>query len=292
MIFFAFKIKHLYWEKKMIRKLLTTLLVFAIFAPAFAQTTPFNKPLPFKEATISYKISGTERGTQTVYIKDSGKTIAKHKKTVMKIMGMKQETNSFTLITPEWNYTADLKKRTGSKVTNQQKFMIEEFNKLSAADKAKATANAEKLGVNLMQGMGGKIQKNAAKIKGYNCDKITIMGVNTYVMSDTNIEMKSNSSMMGIKMNLEVTDIKKGGKFPANAFKLPAGINFVHNKQAEAMSRQMAKSMIQGLVSGQMPQAQIPNMTSQQGNQSEDKSSNTPKMPKIKMPNLKKMFKF
>jgi hypothetical protein len=112
-------------------------------------------------------------------------------------------------------------------------------------------------------------------------------------MSDTNIEMKSNSSMMGIKMNLEVTDIKKGGKFPANAFKLPAGINFVHNKQAEAMSRKMAKSMIQGLVSGQMPQGQmIPNMSAQQGQQSGNKSNNAPKMPKIKMPNLKKMFKF
>ncbi len=295
----------------MLRKLFVILLLTALAIPSFGQATPWEKKLPFAEATISYKITGTERGTQTLYIKDGGKTMAKHRQTEMKIFGMKQKTNTFELTTTDWVYAANLSKKTGTKVANPKKFMLEEFNKLSAADKAKATANAEKLGVTLVAGMQGEIIRNAAKIQGYDCDKVTIMGVTSFVMSGTNIEMKSNSNVMGIKMNSEVSSIKTGTSFPANAFTLPSNINFTHNTQAEQMHRAAAKNMIASLVSGSaqmnssmgqgMPsmeeiQAQM-NAANESDNDDEEEEEAAPaptqkKNNKIKMPNLKKLFKF
>lgn len=233
----------------MFKKSLVTAFVM-VAGICFAQAVPWAPKLPFDKAVINYTISGTEKGTQTVYIKDGGQNVAKHRKTAMKMLGIKQETDTVEITSPDHVITVNLKEKTGTKQINPVKFMIEEYNKLSAADKQKVMTNAEKTGMNMMEGFKGKVTPKAQKIHGFDCDKVEIMGVTNYLINGTNIELKSNSSMMGVKMNVEATSVDTKAAIPANAFEVPAGIQIQTVTQADEMTKQMAKSTIASLVSG------------------------------------------
>lgn len=233
----------------MLRKSIVAAFVF-VTATGIAQSVPWAQKLPFNQAVINYKIDGTEKGTQTTYIKDGGQNVSKHRKTTMKMMGMKTETATIEITTPEHVISVNLVDKTGSKQINPVKFMIEEYNKLSAADKKKLAANAEKTGMGMMQGMQGKVTPKALKIHGYDCEKVEVMGVKNYLLNGTGIELKTESNMMGVKINVEATSIDTKGAIPATAFEVPAGIKLESIAQADEMAKTMARATIGSMVSG------------------------------------------
>lgn len=233
----------------MLKKLLVAALVM-VAGMCSAQAVPWAPKLPFENAVINYKISGTEQGTQVVYVKDGGKHIAKHRKTSMKMMGMKQETDTIEITSPDHIISVNLKDKTGTKQINPVKFMIDEYNKLSAADKQKVMANAEKTGMNMMQGFNGKVTPKAQKIHGFDCDKVEVMGVTNFLINGTSIELKTSSNMMGIKMNVEAVSVDTKSPVPASAFEVPAGIKLESIAQADEMTKTMAVGTINGLVNG------------------------------------------
>ncbi len=67
-----------------------------------------------KSAIITYKVSGINDGTETVYINDWGRREAIYKKFTTKMMGIDIERNVMTLITEngKWIYNIDLNSRT------------------------------------------------------------------------------------------------------------------------------------------------------------------------------------
>ncbi|MDD3148831.1 MAG: hypothetical protein PHD82_16165 [Candidatus Riflebacteria bacterium] len=215
-----------------------------------AQAVPWAPKLPFTQAVINYQIDGTEKGTQTVYIKDGGQTTAKHRKTSMKMMGIKHETNTIEVMTADQVISVNLVDKTGTRQANPVKFMIEEYNKLSAADKQKVMSNAEKSGMNMMAGMNGKVTPKAQKIHGFDCDLVEVMGMKNYLINGTGIELKTQSNMMGVKLNVEAKSIDTKAAIPASVFEVPAGIKLETHPQADEMAKNMAKMTIQGLVSG------------------------------------------
>ena len=229
------------------------LFVTVLFAEsAFAGNNPWMKKLPFKVATIHYNISGTEQGSQTMYIKDYGETTALHRNTVMNMFGMTQRQDTIQITTPDWVYDIDLTNRSGSKSVNPAKYMLEEYNRLSASDRKKADRNAEKMGAQAVNNMQGNIQKNAAKLLGYSCDLVSMMGVTVYSIAGTGVELKSESNMMGVKALTVATKIDKGNP-PKSKFTPPAGIDLRPDPEADAMARQMARSMVQSMVNGTTP---------------------------------------
>ncbi len=264
-------------------KLFFCLIIFLLSSPVLAQEkNPWDRKLPFKEAIISYRITGTQVGNSTVYVKDHGKTSAIYRNATTTVMGFTNQEDTLNIITPDWIYDIDLNSKKGSKQTNPEKYFIEEYNNLSAAEQKKVAINVEKMGMGTVTGMDGQIIKNAVKILGYNCDKVTMMGVTVYSINDTNLPLKTETDMMGMKFSEVATKIAKGSVLAAK-FAIPASVQVTHQPAAEEMAKSHAKMTIQNLLEGKQPSDRM-------------KQYNTPSNQEQEMPSdmkeqMKKMMK-
>jgi hypothetical protein len=203
----------------------------------------WEKKLPFQTATIHYTIRGMENGKETLYIRDNGKERATYRETTSDMMGMKMTTRTVEFKSPEFVYHYDLEKGQGYKGVNPQKIMIEEYDKLSPGDKEKVRENAKKMGAAFTEGMGGQISQNATKMLGYDCDKVEIPGgSSTYLIHDTDIPLKTEMNMMGMKLTMTAEAVDN--QVEDQAFEHPAGITAEANSESDKMAQGMARQAI------------------------------------------------
>ncbi len=227
------------------RGLVAVLTLVFLVAPyvAIGAEHPWGKKLPFENATINYTLSGMETGEEVLYIREHGKESARYRTTKTSLLGMTMIDRSVEIMTPDWIYSFDLQEGTGTKSINPQKVMIEEFNKLSAADKDKVEKNAEEMGAGFMSGMQGALEKNAKTILGYPCDKVTVMGSTIYSIQGTPIALHTESNIMGITVKSVATKIDQGA-VPDKFFLYPEGIVPEADPEADGMARIMAEQSI------------------------------------------------
>ena len=68
------------------KRIKTVLTIMAVlFLPIFAAAgndNPWERKLPFENATINYTLSGNEKGTETLYIREYGKETATYHKAI------------------------------------------------------------------------------------------------------------------------------------------------------------------------------------------------------------------
>ena len=246
------------------KKFVLLLTFLLLSASVFAVESPWDKKLPFKEATIYYQIDGMQKGSSTTYIKDYGKKTAVYKDTSMNFLGMTKNTKTLEITTPDWIYTIDLITKEGTKQSNPVKYMKEEFYKLSKSDQKKLVKNSEKLGITTLKNFNGKLEKKAAKILGYTCDKVTMGGMTVYTISDTSLALKSDGNMMGVKYSETAIKIDKGS-VPSSKFKIPADVKIYYDEESEEIIKEQAKSTVYNLLEGKAPQPVMKN--SQSGSQ-------------------------
>lgn len=228
---------------------------------------PWSRKLPFESLTVHYALDGMETGTEILYIKDHGKKQATYRTTVTSMMGMKMENKSIEIEDGEWIYSYDLNEQTGTKSRHPSVYMTEEFQKLSAEEQRKVLENSEKMGGDIMSGMGGVIEKKAANMHGFDCDRTSVMGTVILNIHDTEVMLKMESNIMGIKMNQVATAVDKG-KVDDKMFMPPAGIEAVFDEEADRMVRQMAQNAIAFLKDPETAKAQMPQMpTNEQVNE-------------------------
>ena len=247
---------------------------------AGAKDSPWETRLPFKKGTIQYNITGSQKGTETLYIKDYGRTTARHSSVSMTLFGMTQTTKEIEITTPEWVFNVDLTEQTCEKSVNPTKYMTDEFNKLSKKDQKKVIKNSQKMGTQMIEGMNGSVQVKGAKVLGYPCDVVTVMGAKTYCFTGTSIVLKSEADMMGMKITSTPTDIQKGTPGSTH-FQVPQGIQVHHNTQADEMAKEMARATIQQLLGNTAPAAQAnqqQRFKAIQGDMEDNPEENTPDM--------------
>lgn len=219
--------------------LILTLLLLPLLAQA-GENNPWERKLPFKSATIKYVLSGNETGTETLYIRKGGKEMATYH-TAINTMG--EKSNKVNIMTLDWLYSFDLLQKIGTKSVNPHKYMLEEYNKLSKADKERVAKNAKDMGLSMSRRLNGKMEKNAEKILGYDCDKLTVLGTSVYSIHNTGIPLKSDTSLLGVSMQKLAKEIKTGpvdDKF----FQFPKGIVPKEDPQADAMAKSIAQKTI------------------------------------------------
>lgn len=224
---------------------LNQIVIFSIvlLMPSFAaaEDLPWNMKLPFKEAVVTYQLSGMESGQEKLYIKDYGKRTARHRTVSTTVLGITQKTNSVEIVTPEWIYTFNVQEGTGTKSVNPQKLMIEEYGKLSSEERKRVDINAKKMAGALMGRMQGSVEPDAKEILGYSCDRITSMGTIVYSIHNSGINLLSESNIMGIIINSTAIAIDTQGA-EESYFELPAGIvpqtSPVKDQMAAMMARQ------------------------------------------------------
>lgn len=226
-----------------------------ISAPALAVENPWAQKLPFKQGVVTYEISGSMSGNETVYVKDHGLTTAAYRTETGASFGIPMNTRELTLTTPEWVYTVDLEDNTGTKQINPKKVIEDEFNQLSRKEQKKLVKNSEKMGITMVGDMSGSVEKKAIKLLGYSCDKVTVMGMDSYTLAGTDFPMKISGSLMGITIQEVATRIKK--KRPSKTkFSLPEGANIHHEPAADAIIREQIRMMFQSLLNGERPVSQ------------------------------------
>ena len=228
------------------------LLSLILSTTACSQENPWISKLPFKNATIHYEVSGMMSGHKTLFIKDYGQTTAMHSETSMTIFGIKQPNRALEITTPDWIYTYDLIKKSGRKQANPNAFFIAEFNALSANEQKKVAENAEKFGTNTMNGLQGEVEKNAATLLGFKCDKTNMMGTEVFTMREGGIPLKVTSNTMGVQSTEQATHVDKK-KVSDRYFKRPENIKLHHDTYIDERMQQQAKSVIQNLLAGNPP---------------------------------------
>ncbi len=243
------------------------LLVLLPLAVSAGDKSPWEKKLPFKNATIHYTISGVENGSEVTYIRDYGREVVTYHTTKTTMMGMTMVNETVDITTPDWIYQFDLTERTGTKIVNPEKYMIEEYNKLSKAEKKRVRENGEKMGVSMAEGFSGNVQQNVKKILGYNCDRAEVMGTVVYSIHGSGIPLLVESNMMGVNMKVEATSVDEG-RVKDKYFQFPEGIEARYDPQSDVVAREMAKQTIAMLKNpesvkkqGAMPQGQEQQMS-------------------------------
>ncbi len=187
-----------------------------------------------------------------------------------------EKEKTIEIVTPEWIYHYDLIKKEATKSHNPTMYILDEYSKLSQADKKKFNENAKKLGKTSLSAFNGKFTANAKKIMGYNCDKTEMMGTTVFNIHNTGITLKSSTNMMGIKMNTEAVKIDKG-KVDEKKFELPQGITPTYNEEADKMAEQVARNEVHSIVEGKI---EAPDTT--QAKQTDDNEDFKNSMKKLK----------
>ena len=229
------------------RGFITVLACFLLIVPimATAAKNPWDQKLPFKSAVIHYQLSGMEKGEETLYIRNYGKEMARYHTGESSMMGMKMKSRTVEITTPDWIYRFDLEEKTGVKTVNPMKVTLEEYNKLSAAEKKEVDKNSQELGTAIM-GTDGKREKNAKEILGYSCDMVSFMGGSIYSIHDTSVPLYTDTNIMGISVKSVATKVDEG-KVDDKYFQFPDGIEPQHDPRSDQMARSIAQQTIEML---------------------------------------------
>lgn len=215
--------------------------------PVLAKDSLWDLALPFEKAVIHYDVSGAQKGTETLYIRDFGNERVKITQSKGKVMFVTTTTDTIEITTRDSVINIDMEENTGTRMTNPQKFMREEIEKLSAKERQIVMRNLETIGMNMAVQMGGQVKPKAGEHLGYTCDLVTVMGTTSCQMSGTPIMLKMESNMMGVKINTVAKKIDKNASVPADLFQIPEGVNVKYSKDADEMSRAMVASMIESM---------------------------------------------
>ena len=187
-----------------------------------------------------------ESGREMLYVKDFGATTARHRHTSTKILGITQKRRTIEIATPEWIYSFDLQERTGSKSVNPQKFMIEEYGKLSETDKQKVKENAPQVTNVFMGDLHVSVTHNVKEILGYSCDLTEAMGSTVYSIHGTGISLLSETDFMGIEIKTVAVAVETQG-VDTSFFEFPEGIEVEHDQEADQIAQMIAQQAVAAL---------------------------------------------
>ena len=186
-------------------------LILVLLAPSLtaAEPNPWLRRLPFEQAVITYQISGMETGQEILYIRDYGERTARYRETSATILGIAQKSSTVEITTPEWIYLFDLREGTGTKSVNPVQLMIDEYDKLTPAEKEKVAGRAEKMAGILSIGLPGTVEEHAREILGLSCDRLKALGSTIYAIHGTGITLLSEIDVMGITVKSAAIAIEK-----------------------------------------------------------------------------------
>lgn len=171
-----------------------------------------------KSAIITSKITNTMMAgdiSNILYFDDYGKDEMTKTVTKISMMGQNIESTSYSMTKDGWSYSWEEGKPTGSK------FQMKEVMDPSKMDYSKLSEE--------MKEQFGIKQIGTETVMGKKCDKFTMnkdgMGTGTYWIWN-NIPMKSETTMGGIGVNINVTDIDENPHFSKDQFDVPDNVTF------------------------------------------------------------------
>jgi hypothetical protein len=223
-------------------------VLLLVASPLLAQDNPFKQPKNKIDAIqVSYTYSGDMTGTATKAI--SKDKVVTHETTTSKMFGSTTNTDSWRMTTPDWTYSADLTKKTGTKSPNMLPHMEKAYDKLDGASQQRLHQNLQDMAQMIAQAFGsGPLSAATAKgetktYAGEKCDEHSFLSFSVCSMEDAPaIPLHAEGSLFCFNFEQTATAVQKSAP-PASAFDPPAGITF----QADS-NLQNADSMAKGFV--------------------------------------------
>ncbi len=190
------------------KKLFFILMLMALYSITIGQDF---KRYQFKSGKVVYKMSGIQTGTETLYFDDYGRKEVHFNKSVIDMMGVKQKSNTQTIMEGKYIYTIDLEKNTGQKMENPLYEMFSDEDDL------------QKVGEDIMKKMGGK-KVGTETLNGKECEiwEVQKMGGKIWVWNSLAIRTVVN--MMGMNITQEAESIETDINVSPDLFRIPKGI--------------------------------------------------------------------
>jgi len=206
---------------------LVSLVLAALLAalPASAQKKEYLFEL--KSAIVEYQTTTTGKGVnatgmETFWIGDSGRKTARLQKSTSttKVFGRSrtEETENMSWLLDGWIYNADLKKKTGMKMSLEQaEKMARQMGKGAQGDSSRAFVK------DFVEKNGGRILP-PEEFLGRTCLVFELWGFKTW--SYKGVPLKTEGTMMGITTKSVATKFEENASIPGSVFALPKDVKF------------------------------------------------------------------
>lgn len=221
---------------------------------AAAQQNPFKLPKNNTSVTVQYTYTGDMQGTgQRAVSKDR---VMEHQSTAGKFFGKTSTTESWTLITPDSSYSADLTKKTGVAMPNVLPYMAKAYDDLDGTSKQRLHQNMQEMVQMISRAFGTQAmwsdQKTATKTyAGEKCDERTFGTFSICSMQGAPaVPLHVSGSMLCVNYEETATAVKKGEPSAAELAP-PAGITFQRDTNL-ANPDSMARGFVKYLASQEL----------------------------------------
>ncbi len=211
------------------RSLLLTAALAAASFPLAAQPNPF-KPQHggIKSISVGYTMTGDMTGTAALAL--DGQRMMRRQTSSMKMMGKTTATDSWTLMTPDSTYRADLTKKTGTSAPNLLPYMAKAYDDLDGDGKKRFHQNMEDMASMLQQGFGLANINAGEKLgkksyAGQECEERKVGTFTVCTMTSAPIALHTQASLMCLNYEETATEVHLSAP-PQEVFAPPAGIVF------------------------------------------------------------------
>jgi hypothetical protein len=203
---------------------------------------------------VSYAYAGDMQGTGERDI--SKDKFVTHENTTSKFFGKTTSTDSWTLLTSDYSYSADLTKKTGVKRPNVLPYMEKAYDNLDGASKARLHQNMQDMAQMITRAFGTQAltagEKGETKtFAGEKCQEHSFAGFSVCSMEDAPaIPLHLQGDLFCVNFEETATSVKKGEP-PASAFQPPPGITFQSDSNM-ASPDSLARGFVTYLASQQL----------------------------------------
>ena len=255
--------------------------VLCLFASsAAAQQNPFKLPKNNTSVAVEYSYTGDMQGTGQRAI--SHDRVVQHQTTTGKFFGKTTTMNSWTLVTPDSSYSADLTKKTGVAGPNVLPHMAKAYDDLDGASKQRLHQNMQDMVQMISRAFGTQAMWSDEKVAtktyaGEKCDERTFGSFSICSMeSAPAVPLHVSGSLMCVDYEQTATSVKKGDP-PASDFAPPAGITFQTDSNL-ANPDSMARGFVKYLASQELADsiAKAKSEMAKQSNASNASTTNAP----------------
>jgi hypothetical protein len=212
----------------MIKKVFLISLALILFLSMQAQDQA--KKFAVKSGKIEYKLTGSTKGTKTVYFDDYGNKYYEQIKAVTEVtvFGVtdRQKNDKINIINNDRFWDIDHVNR---KYTKGE---LPFYNMNQSIYSDMSEAEQKKYNEDIIRSFGGE-KLGSEKVLGRNCDKFSIMGSYTWVYKG--IGLKLETHVMGITSNEIAISFEENISIPNSRFQAPSGISFVDVDKQLAM---------------------------------------------------------
>lgn len=214
------------WQNNqaIIMKKLAIIIISTIFSINSSAQKANYKVFPFKSGIIEYKLDGNSKGTHIKYIDEYGYKQADFTETETTVFGFTNKEHKGVIMVGSKIYTIDYSTNTASTGVNPV------YETYANSDEA----NYDELGKKSMTSLGFSNTGDTETIVGKKCE--IWQGSLGKIWVWKSLALKSQTTILGIKITETATSVKIGGNVPSSKFEVPKNIEIEEIPMMDGMS--------------------------------------------------------